>query len=248
MTALTILQWNVESREPFENVIAYLDAHHADVVCLQELTIGSPAHSHRHGPKHIAEQLGYRYCFVELPNTTLDGSRVTLANAILTSGDIEQVRTALITPAEERLGFEYQSRGYIEASLSLHGVEFTVATTHLGYSRAFEISARRHREAQRLLTEISGRSERFILAGDFNAEPTSSVISEVSRVLHHAGPSYDLPTWTTKPFEYDGFVATELRWRLDYVFVSADVIVTRAEILASPFSDHLPILCEVEVV
>jgi endonuclease/exonuclease/phosphatase family metal-dependent hydrolase len=109
------------------------------------------------------------------------------------------------------------------------------------------MSARRREETQRLLTEISRKKDRFILVGDFNAEPGSAVIREVSRVLRHAGPSYDLPTWTTKPFVYDGFTATELRWRLDYVFVTPDVGVTRAEILTSPFSDHLPILCEVDV-
>jgi endonuclease/exonuclease/phosphatase family metal-dependent hydrolase len=244
---ITVLQWNVESGEKFENICSYLDTHRADVACLQELTIGLAAHSGRHGPRFIAGELGYQCCFVELPNIAPDGSGITLANAILVNGEIERSRSAVLSQPGEQLGFENQSRGYIEASVTVHGTRFTVATTHLGYSRAFEMSARRKQEARQLLAEIPVGAARFVLAGDFNAEPGSYVISEVSRVMRPAGPDYDQPTWTTRPFSYQGFTADELRWRLDYVFVSADVAVARAEILRSPYSDHLPVLCRLDM-
>lgn len=247
MPEITVLQWNVESGEKFRNICSYLDAHRADIICLQELTIGLAAHSGRHGPHFIAAELGYQCCFVELPNVAPDGSKVTLANAILVNGEVERSRSAVLSPPGDHLGFEYQSRGYVEASVAVRGIRFTVATTHLGYSRAFEMSARRKQEARQLLAEIPASAARFVLAGDFNAEPGSCVISEMSRVLRPAGPGHDQPTWTTKPFSYEGFTADELRWRLDYVFVSGDVSVARAEILASPYSDHLPVLCRLDM-
>ena len=217
MADISILQWNVESSERFENICSYLETHRVDVVCLQELTIGLAAHAYRHGPQFIAEQLGYQYCFVQLPNVAPDGSEVTLANAILVNGHIERSRSAVLSKPDDRQGFEYQSRGYVEASLAVRDVSLTVGTTHLGYSRAFEMSQRRKQEVRQLMAEVSPGAEKFVLTGDFNAEPQSYVITEVSRTLRSAGPSYDFPTWTTKPFSYQDFTANELRWRLDYV-------------------------------
>jgi endonuclease/exonuclease/phosphatase family metal-dependent hydrolase len=240
---ITVLQWNVESSEQFENICSYLGSHRADVACLQELTIGLAAHGHRHGPRFIAKELGYQCCFVELPNIAPDGSMVTLANAILVDGRIERSRSAVLSTPGDHRGFEYQSRGYVEGEVDVRGLSFTIGTTHLGYSRAFEMSQRRKQEARQLMAEVSPGAGKFVLTGDFNAEPQSYVITQVSRVLRSAGPSYDLPTWTTKPFSYQDFTADELRWRLDYVFVSDDVEVLHSEILRSPFSDHLPILC-----
>ena len=161
----------------------------------------------------------------------------------MVDGRIDHCRSAVLSQPGDHRGFEYQSRGYVEGELHVRGLSFTVGTTHLGYSRAFEMSQRRKDEAGQLMAEVSQGARKFILTGDFNAEPQSYVITQVSRVLWSAGPSHDLPTWTTKPFSYQGFTADELRWRLDYVFVSHDVEVLRSEILPSPFSDHLPILC-----
>jgi endonuclease/exonuclease/phosphatase family metal-dependent hydrolase len=243
MSFLTVLQWNVQTSEELDNVCQYLAGHPADLICLQELMIGDPRQNYRHGPEFLANELGYRCAFVALPNISPRGVSVTLANAILSRGEIRSFRRRLLNQPDARIGFEYQSRGYIEADISIRGVELTVATTHLGYSEGFRMSDRRRAEVQQLMEELDHRVERFVLTGDFNAEPHSYVISEVSRKLKSAGPEHKLPTWTTKPFSYRGFQADELKWRLDYVFTSEDVRVVDTEILGSPFSDHLPILC-----
>ena len=53
-------------------------------------------------------------------------------------------------------------------------------------------------------------------------------------------------TWTTKPFSYNGFEATKLDYKLDYVFTSDDITVKDIRVIKTEYSDHLPILCEID--
>jgi endonuclease/exonuclease/phosphatase family metal-dependent hydrolase len=217
-----------------------------DVACVQELMIGEARQANTHGPDQLAGSLGYECTFVALPNLGIDGKPVTLANAVLTRGAILDSRCALLSEPGSELGYEFQSRGYIEAKVAVNNSKFLVGTVHLGYSKEFEMTARRVEEAGRLLEQL-GATSSYVLTGDFNAVPDSYVVQEVGKRLIAAGPDYSMPTWTTKPFTYNGFSASKLEWRLDYVFTTPDVRVKSARILESPYSDHLPILCELDL-
>ena len=54
-------------------------------------------------------------------------------------------------------------------------------------------------------------------------------------------------TWTTKPFSYNGFKETELKWKLDYIFTSRDIKVKERKLVDTKYSDHLPILIAFEL-
>jgi endonuclease/exonuclease/phosphatase family metal-dependent hydrolase len=248
MTILSLLQWNVQSSEPLEAVCAYIEQMRPDVICLQELTIGHPTQQYRHGPNYVAARMGYDCCFVALSNVTPDGSGVVLANAILTSGTIVSSRSALLSRPSRSLGYEYQSRGYVEAGVVVQGMGFTVATAHLGYSNRFRMTIRRRKEVRRLIIELSRTPHRLVFSGDLNAEPQSYAVAMLERGLKAAGPAYSVPTWTTKPFQYRGFYANDLRWRLDYIFVTDDVGIVEASALDAPVSDHRPIMCRFSII
>jgi endonuclease/exonuclease/phosphatase family metal-dependent hydrolase len=247
MRRITVLQWNVQSSEDIRHIREYLEKVQPDVACLQELTIGHRAQGYVHGPKFLAAQLGYRCAFVEVPIAGLDGSAITLANAVLTIGTIQRSKTVLLSQQADERGFEFESRGYVVARVRMDEAEFLTATTHLGYSRGFRMTERRLEEARNLMREVSKAKHGYVLAGDFNATPDSVIITELGLKLKSAGPKFSIPTWTTKRFSYDGFHASTLNWRLDYVFVTRDIQVVSAEVLESPYSDHRPILCEVLV-
>ena len=80
-----------------------------------------------------------------------------------------------------------------------------------------------------------------------NIAPNSESIRQIEKYLVQCGPDYQEPTWTTKPFSYKGFEEDKLRWRLDYAFTTRDVKVINSEIINTEYSDHLPILIEIEV-
>jgi endonuclease/exonuclease/phosphatase (EEP) superfamily protein YafD len=85
------------------------------------------------------------------------------------------------------------------------------------------------------------------LTGDFNAPPESYIVKRLGASMLHAGPDYDVKTWTTKPHSYNGFEETDLNWRLDYVFTTPDIRAVSAQVIKTDYSDHLPVLVKVEV-
>jgi endonuclease/exonuclease/phosphatase family metal-dependent hydrolase len=123
----------------------------------------------------------------------------------------------------------------------------TIGTAHLLYTPFFKITQQRLDEAEKLFEVIQNRHERFILAGDLNATPDSSIIKSLEKMFIHADPNTDRPTWTTKPFSYQGFEANSRDWRLDYIFCTEDINVVTNKILETNYSDHLPILTEIQI-
>ena len=102
-------------------------------------------------------------------------------------------------------------------------------------------------ETNALVEAIENNSQNFILTGDFNARPDSEVIKCIQNHVKNLGPDYDQKTWTTKPFSYNGFEANTLDWRLDYALGSSDIVVTYSKVLQTEFSDHLPIIVELDI-
>jgi endonuclease/exonuclease/phosphatase (EEP) superfamily protein YafD len=117
----------------------------------------------------------------------------------------------------------------------------------MSYTHQFEITPRKTQETDTLVDIISSHKSSYIFTGDLNAVPGSYTINRIAKYLKNAGPDITQATWTTKPFSYDNFEETELKWRLDYIFATDDIKVTSTEILNTNYSDHLPILAKFEL-
>jgi endonuclease/exonuclease/phosphatase family metal-dependent hydrolase len=244
MKNLSILQWNIWYLEDIHNVAEFLSKNVADVICLQELTINFDKQQNVHTPNFIAKQLSYHVYFQEI---TFAGKEIKLANAIFSKYPIINSRTVWINQEQGSGNYDDENRAYIEATLDVGGEELKVGTVHMSYTHKFEPSERKLTETKKLIEAIAPNTERFILTGDLNAEPESQVVNSVGRVLKNCGPGYSENTWTTKPFSYKGFDANTLDWRLDYIFATDDIKISKAQVLATDYSDHLPILVEIEV-
>lgn len=242
MKNLSILQWNVWYLEDIHNISKFLSANKADVICLQELTINFDKQDHIHTPEFLAKELGYNLYFQEI---TFAGEEHRLANAILSKYPILDSRTVWVNKEQGSGKYDDENRAYVEATLDIDGEKVTVGTVHMSYTHKFEPSQRKLAEAQSLVEAVSSNTEKYILTGDFNATPGSQVVAGIEKLLTNCGPEYDVNTWTTKPFSYGGFEANTLEWRLDYVFSTADVEVSKAEVLTTEYSDHLPVLVEI---
>lgn len=239
----TILQWNVWYKEDIRNVAKFLREHPADLICLQELTIQNIPEI-GHTPDYIARQLGYHHFYKEID---LGEGKINIANGIFSKYPIASTDWHWVNEASGTGHYDDEYRAYVEATLDVNGTQVTVATTHMSYTNAFVSTPRKMQETQRLVDIIKTKKERFIFTGDLNAAPDSPIIQAINGVLQNVGPDFEQPTWTTKPFSYDGFEETELRWRLDYIFASPDIKTVSAEVLKTEYSDHLPVMVEVSV-
>lgn len=235
--SFSVLQWNVWYKELNQNIASFLKMQSPDIICLQELTIEEGDNGH--APDYIAEQLGYECYYQEID---LGTDKITLANGIFSRFPIVDTRTVWINAPSGSAGYDDEPRAFIEATVKIGDRNVTIGTTHMSYTHGFEITPRKSQETDTLIDEITKHSENFILAGDMNAISGSYTIKKLENYLENASPECQHPTWTTKPFSYEGFEETELRWRLDYIFATSDMRVSSTKILDTEYSDHLPIM------
>ncbi len=236
---MKILHWNVWLNEDIDNILKTLREVNADILCLQEMTIG---HSNQGGldtVQYVAEELGMHSFHRDME---FDDEGY-LVNAIFSKEPIKDFRYVWINKPQGEGGFDDEYRCYVEIGIEVAGQDLTIGTTHMSYTHAFEETPRKLGETELLVKEIS-KSERFIFTGDLNVTPESQTVHRINSILKPAGPDYHQKTWTTKTFDYEGFVANSRDWRLDYVFVTPDIQILSSEIVETQYSDHLPILVE----
>lgn len=240
---ISILQWNIWYKEDICSIAKFLLEHPADIICLQELTIQDTPEI-GHTPDYIAKQLGYHHFYKEID---LGEGKINIANGIFSRYPIVDTKWEWINTATGTGHYDDEYRAYIEATLDIDRKKMTVATTHMSYTNAFVSTPRKEQEADKLTAILEAKQRNFVFTGDLNAPPDATTINKVSRCLSNVGPDLTEKTWTTKPFSYDGFEETKLNWRLDYIFATPDIKTASAEVLRTDYSDHLPVLAQIEL-
>lgn len=245
MTRIKLMTWNVLYKEKADNILTLIKEINPDILCCQEITTDSYINPDRNVPAELAKVMNAEYKYHEvLP--LLDNQPASMGNAIISKFPISESRSLLVQKGGADINYSAQNRGYLEASIKIDGVTLIVGTTHLSYVDGFIETESRTKEADKLLGYIVNNKTKFIITGDFNSAPDSSTIKKIEAQLKNAGPDYKQLTFTTKPFEHNDFVVNGLEWRLDHIFTTHDIKVLSSKIIKTDFSDHLPILAEID--
>lgn len=247
---LKILQWNVWYKESADNIIAALKSFDADIFCLQELTQTSEYNPNIDIPGLIRAELTPWSAFYIAQSWEVDGKIIrNQGNGIFSKFRIiEHYSKSVQISGGHDPHFDDEERIYVESDIDINGKILTLGTTHLSYTDRFKGSSKRGLENQKLIEHIGKERKHYFFSGDLNAPCDSAFIDELPRNtnLRIASPSCSKNTWTTKPFSYNGFEATELTYRLDYAFSSYDIEIVDTKILSTDVSDHLPILTTIK--
>ncbi|HLC84334.1 MAG TPA: endonuclease/exonuclease/phosphatase family protein [Candidatus Nanoarchaeia archaeon] len=241
---LRVLHWNVWWKENIHRAIEFIKTVDADVLCLQEVTDGCEMNGKADNAALIAAT-GYDYHLVsahKFPEGHTQGNGVFSKLPI-----IERSEFWVQKASTNQQGYAHEGRVCTLAKIDVQGKVLEFGTTHLSYTHRFEITEKKKAEIDKLLSLLNQKRKSFIFTGDLNTSPEQETIPKISEILPHCGPEYTVPTWTTKPFEYNGFFEDKLRWRLDYVFATPDLRVRSAKTLSTTVSDHLPILVEFDI-
>jgi endonuclease/exonuclease/phosphatase family metal-dependent hydrolase len=244
MNKIKLLQWNVWYEEKVDNIVNFIKQTDADIVCAQELIAEASVNI----PEAVAKACNYDYYFQPTIIGGIEGQSLTMGNGIFSRFPILNKKYVYVQKEDpNNKSYETENRAYLEVILNIGGKKLKVGTVHLSYSPAFAMTEKRLAEAGELLKAIEQNHEKFILTGDMNAKPDSPIIKRLEEMFIHADPNIDRPTWTTKPFSYQGFEADTLDWRLDYVFATEDINVVTNKIITTQYSDHLPIYAEIQI-
>lgn len=248
MSKVKLLQWNVLFQEKAENIVSLIEELNPDVLCCQELSESQAYSPELNAVKEIAKLFNSYY--FEPANISGAGTeKLYLGNAIFSKFPLKPRQKVMVWDGTNKdLNNEHEERIYIEVEVDINGEKLLVGTTHLSFMPRFEVTKSRRGEADKLLRAVSKHKTMYVLTGDFNSTPDTYTIKKLEKFFKSAGPSHDQATFTTIPFEFMGFKATGLDWRIDYVFVTNDIKVLSSRIINTKYSDHLPIMTELQVI
>jgi endonuclease/exonuclease/phosphatase family metal-dependent hydrolase len=210
-------------------------AYEPDVVALQELDVGRLRTGGVDQAHMIAQALGMQMHF----HASLRVLEEEYGNAILTHRPSQLIKSGPLPGPTGR--FAAEPRGALWASINFGGTDVQVITTHLGLRQGERLTQVDCLLGPHWLGHKACRDP-VIMLGDFNASPRSRAYRRMTTILqdaqktaahHKANPTFPsrLPML-----------------RIDHVFVSRSVHVTRVESVRTPIarvaSDHLPLMVE----
>lgn len=194
----------------------------ADIIGLQEMRDESEAEGYDAQAKIIAEKLGFYYYFAEA--IRFDGKN-PYGNALISRYPIKSAETILIPdPIVREYDGYYETRCLLKAVIDV-GDGLNVLVSHFG------LNPDEHKNAvETIVSNIS--TKRCVLMGDFNVQPDNSVLALIMDKLYDTAKTFSSPKLS--------FPTDVPSVKIDYIFVSKDLVVNEADIPEIIASDHRP--------
>ncbi|MGG1658717.1 endonuclease/exonuclease/phosphatase family protein [Brevibacillus sp. NRS-1366] len=167
---------------------------------------------------YLAEHLGYHLAFA--PSIPISDGQY--GNALLTKVPLRDSKTISLPAKKEK-------RALLQASLVWKDRWINIWVTHCSLNQASRTSQ------LELLTTLANqqRNSPLLLLGDFNLSNVSfSPILADCATVHHKQNMATLPAF---------------RRRLDYVFASPHWQVCHYSLSSAPWSDHVPVIADLEL-
>ena len=229
---IRVLCYNIRFGElaSLEQLADFIKSQNPDVVALQEvdyMTHRSLA-PHQNGKDFITE-LGYRTGMFCAYGKTIPYSGGYYGIGILSRHPLAETKRIYLPSPEEQ-------RALLVATVELPDSNFfTFACTHLDVTS----SKGRQEQVKAINSALKNNPYPMILAGDFNAQPTSTEISEgMSQWLRACTPDFTIPVKEPKSKIDYIFYYPQRSWKVLSAKTYSDVTL----------SDHLPISAELELV
>ena len=127
-------------------------------------------------------------------------------------------------PETKKYNGYYETRCLLKATIDV-GSELNVLVCHFGLNPDEQENA-----VSVIVPNIS--AERCVLMGDFNVQPDNAILNPISQNLYDTADRFDSPK-----LSFPSDVPTV---KIDYIFVSKDLVVSEADIPEIVSSDHRP--------
>lgn len=234
--ALTLMSYNVQhfqnyltkeiDYEKIAEVIRYFDA---DIIGLNEVRDQGERKDYQAQARILAEILGYHFYFAKAID--VDGKN-PYGNALLSRFPILSAQTVMIPDPDIPAcpdGY-YETRCLLKAKIDIPG-GLTVCVTHFGLNHDEQENA-----AAIVLENLE--ESRCVLMGDFNITPDNKILEPIRERMYDTAllMDTDIKSWPSDVPEM----------KIDYLFISTDMVVSEAEIPPVLESDHRPYIVMIE--
>jgi endonuclease/exonuclease/phosphatase family metal-dependent hydrolase len=224
-------------RPNLEDVAALIRSTNADVALVQEVDRGTK----RSGQIDQVQVLGELTKYATAFGRSLDYDGGQYGIAALSRGAIARPATESlpVQPPQARSGRSYEPRVALTLTTATPLGPFQAINTHLDASREEQYRLQESTGILEIVKRLSASSAPLVAGGDFNAEPGSETYRRLM-----AGGLRD--AWL-ECGAGDGFTypADKPVKRIDYLFLTAGLLCTHAEVLDTRISDHRPLLVTV---
>ena len=201
----------------------------ADIIGLQEVRHKGKSKDYKEQAKIIAEKLGFYYYFAEAIRFS---GKNPYGNALISRYPITAAQTILIPdPQIKQYNGYYETRCLLKATVDV-GSELNVLVSHFGLNPDEQKNA-----VDTVVSNI--KLERLVLMGDFNVQPNNPILEPITQKLYDTAYKFSSPK-----LSFPSDVPTV---KIDYIFVSKDLVVNGADIPEIISSDHRPHIATIEI-
>ena len=201
----------------------------ADIIGLQEVRDESGEEGYEAQARIIAEKLGFYYYFAEA--IRFEGKN-PYGNGLISRYPITAAETILIPDPQLRAydGY-YETRCLLKATIDV-GKEIDVLVSHYGLNPDEQQNA-----VETVVSNLS--TERCVLMGDFNVQPDNPILEPIREKMFDTAQRFDTPKYS--------FPSDMPTVKIDYIFVSCDLLVSHADIPEIISSDHRPHMATINI-
>lgn len=227
---LKVLSWNIWCGKNLADITAFLENNKFDIIALQEVLDAEGANT----AEHLASLFKMHYAYATGFTKNENGKTLNVGNAVLSKFPIIK-KSAHILSSQGRVAIQ------TDIAIAHHIVH--VFSTHLIHTHQ-QPSSLQEVQAENL-TKLLAKTK-TIVAGDFNATPSSAAVRKISTVLKNTDGK-NQPTWCVYPDGCETCKPQSVEHKLDYIFASPDFMVKMAKVEESTASDHLAISTTLEI-
>ena len=202
----------------------------ADIIGLNEMRMEGEHPEYTDQVPELAQLAGYPYWYFA---KALDvRGKNPYGNGILSKYPILFAETIPVPdPAEKGEGRHYETRCLLHAKIDVPG-GLDVFVIHFGLNPSEQKNA-----VETVMANLT--DSRCILMGDFNVTPDNPVLLPIRQKLFDTAELFQGPLLS--------YPSDKPEIKIDYIFVSPDLIVHSADIPAIVVSDHRPHIAEIEL-
>lgn len=226
--SIKIISYNIhygvspKGQPVLDNILTFLKSSDSDIICLQEVDRKTFRSYFQSQPEYIFKKLSLNYIYTPTQNMIAGQT----GNMIIS-------RYPIVSSEEHALPFGKYPRKIHKATIKTPLGDLAVLNTHLDLSKSI-----RKEQIDEIAKLLEKSKEPFILAGDMN----TSNLSELHKLS-------SLATDTGKIIEKENlptFINKKYTSRIDYIFISEDIILQSYEVSNLNLSDHEPVIIKIQ--
>ncbi len=237
---LRVLVYNIHAGQDslggsnLEGVADLIAETDADVVLLQEVDMGTERSGDVNQPAELSLATGLGFSF----GSTLDYQGGKYGIAVLSRWPIvsDTLMRLGVNPPQERAGGAYEPRGALQVEIATDKGLLYAVNTHLDPSGTDWFRMQEVAAVRQLADSLLASGAPVMVGGDFNSEPGSAVVDWMTTAgWSDAWAQCGEGAGLTFP------AATPVK-RIDYLFISPQLVCESARVIDTTTSDHRPVL------